>query len=123
MLKSQKGFTLIEVLISIAILGIITIGIMNGLTGIMRSVHYTDSREQAKNIAETQIEAVKNQPYNTTAYTKITCPSGYRIDDIIPISVPGNPDRNVQQVTITVRYTNIFSGQEIPYSLTDFKVN
>lgn len=122
MIKSEKGFTLVEVLISLLILGIISVGLMNGLSGATKDVHYADSREQAKNIAETQMEAIQNQPFSGSSYSPVACPAGFQVT-ITTTPVPGNADTNIQKIIVGVQYTNINTGQQNTYILEDFKTN
>jgi prepilin-type N-terminal cleavage/methylation domain-containing protein len=125
--EKQNGLTLIEVLISLAILGIIAAGIMLGLNSAVKGVAFTDSRETAKNIAETQMEYIKASKYSTSysLYTPSPLPA-YWNDYVTTISVtrvPGNPDLNIQMVTANVTYTDIYSGGQAEVILEDFKVN
>jgi type II secretion system protein I len=127
MLKSQKGFTLIEVLISIAILGIIAVGCMRGITGANNAIHYTESRETAKNVAESQMEFVKLSKFSSSyvPYTPANPPAYWsRYATTITIAqVPGNANQNIQKVTVTVSYTDIYTGAPAQTVLEDFKVN
>lgn len=128
MIKSEKGFTLIEVLISLLILGIIAVGTTGGLTHAAKTAYYTNSRETAKNIAETQMEYVKNSPYSLVSYSPYTpsSPPDYwsRYTTAIAVAaVPGNSDLNIQKITVTVSYTNIYNGTTVNTVLEDFKAN
>jgi prepilin-type N-terminal cleavage/methylation domain-containing protein len=128
MTRSEKGFTLLEVMISLLILGIIAAGLIGGLAQAAKTAYYTNSREQAKNIAESQMEYVKNRPYSLTSYAPYTpsSPPDYwsRYTSTISVSaVPGNSDFNIQKITVTVSYTNINTGETINTVLEDFKAN
>jgi prepilin-type N-terminal cleavage/methylation domain-containing protein len=127
MLKSQKGFTLIEVLISLAILGIIAIGCMRGLTAANKAVYYTESRETAKNVAESQMEFVKLSKFSSsyTPYTPATPPAYWsRYATTITVApVPGNANQNIQKVTVTISYTDIYTEAPVQFVLEDFKVD
>jgi prepilin-type N-terminal cleavage/methylation domain-containing protein len=85
---SSRGFTMIEVLIAIAILGIISIGFLSALATSSLSVALGDERTVAESLARRQMEYVKNQGYNPASvlnnnnptYQKITgIPEGYSI--------------------------------------------
>jgi prepilin-type N-terminal cleavage/methylation domain-containing protein len=126
--KSEKGFTLIEVMIALLILGIIVIGTTGGLTQAAKTAYYTNCREQAKNVAETQMEYVRNSPYSLTSYTPYTPPSppsywGNYISTISISAVPGNSDLNIQKITVTVGYTNVYTGAAVNTVLEDYKAN
>ncbi|HUV56564.1 MAG TPA: prepilin-type N-terminal cleavage/methylation domain-containing protein [Dehalococcoidales bacterium] len=63
MIKNNKGFTLIEVLLAIALLGLIATALITGLATSAKGLLLADEREAAKNLAESQMEKVKEQPY------------------------------------------------------------
>jgi prepilin-type N-terminal cleavage/methylation domain-containing protein len=83
---SSRGFTMIEVLIAIAILGIISITFLGVLSTASLSVGLADERTVAESLARRQIEDVKNQIYSSApaggvaTYSKISnIPAGYSI--------------------------------------------
>ena len=63
LIRDEKGFSLIETVIAIALLGIIGIAFLSGLVTSSKTLFLTDERETAKNLAESQMEYVKNQGY------------------------------------------------------------
>lgn len=85
----SHGFTLIEVLIALALFAIIAIVFAGGLSTASRAVLTADVRTRAESLARTQMESVKNQGYvNATSpawqatYDKISAtdiPTGYLI--------------------------------------------
>jgi len=97
----SHGFTLIEVLIALALFAIIAIVFAGGLATASRAVLIADVRTRAESLARTQMEAVKNPSchyveapdggvYN---YTKITgIPEGYDICSLNRMGVPANCD-------------------------------
>ncbi|MBA7712416.1 hypothetical protein ES703_121390 [subsurface metagenome] len=128
-MKSEKGFTFIEVVIALAVLGIIAGGFLGGLTTASKGLMIADERETANNLAEAQMEYVKNQEYDST-----NNPPQYELLDYIPdgysISVPMaerldadgdgylDEDEGIQKIAITVRH----NGKEV-LTLEDYKVN
>jgi prepilin-type N-terminal cleavage/methylation domain-containing protein len=64
-MKSEKGFSLIEVMIAIALLGIIGIAILGALATASRAMFVADERATAESLARSQIEYIKNQSYST----------------------------------------------------------
>ena len=128
----SPGFTLIEVLIALALFAIIAIVFAGGLSTASRAVTIADIRTRAESLARTQIESVKEQDYveapdgGVSNYTKIQdIPEGYTIwtvdrddeivngDDNDPvIGVPwdsGNntavaEDDGLQKITLVVKH-------------------
>ena len=83
---SSRGIGLIEVLITLAILGTIAIAFLSGLSTASMALIIADERATAESLARSQMEYVKNQEYDSTqpggeaTYPKITgIPAGYSI--------------------------------------------
>jgi prepilin-type N-terminal cleavage/methylation domain-containing protein len=60
---SSRGLTMIEVLIAIALLGIISIAFLNSLSSASTVLFVADERTTAESLARRQIEYVKGQGY------------------------------------------------------------
>jgi prepilin-type N-terminal cleavage/methylation domain-containing protein len=69
----SRGFTLIEVLIALALFAIIAIVFAGGLSTASRAVLIADVRTRAESLARTQMESIKEEGYNST-YSKISIP-------------------------------------------------
>lgn len=127
-MKDEKGFTFIEVVIALAIMGIISVGFLGGLTTASMGLLIADERETANNLAEAQMENVKNQGYdsinNPPQYSLMDgIPGSYSIDE--PLAVRLDPDGDtlddddgIQKITITVKH----NGKAV-ITLEDYKVN
>lgn len=85
---SSRGFTLIEVVIAIALIGIVGAAILSALSTASLALIIADTRATAESIARTQMEYVKNQEYEPApnggvwVYSKlpdIDIPEGYSI--------------------------------------------
>jgi len=90
------GFTLIEVLIALALFTIIAIVFAGGLATASRAVLIADVRTRAESLARTQMESVKEERYEDAPdggvhnYTKIAgIPPGY---EICSLNRAGDPD-------------------------------
>ena len=59
----SRGFTLIEVTIAIALLGIIAVTILTALSNASMALIIADRRATAESLARSQMEYVKNQGY------------------------------------------------------------
>jgi len=139
---SSRGFTLIEVLVALALFGIIAIAFAGGLGTASRAVLIGDVRTNAESLARTQMESVKNQPYDPAPdgggaiYPTITgIPKDYTIwsenrtpGQYVP-SVLGIPwdsgnntavdiDNGLQKITLVVRH----EGRDI-ITLEGYKVD
>ena len=86
MKKNEKGFSLIEVVIALLLLGIIGVALLSGFATASMALVIADERTTAESLARSQMEYVKNQGYNTAPaggeaiYEKITgIPGGYTI--------------------------------------------
>jgi prepilin-type N-terminal cleavage/methylation domain-containing protein len=59
---SSRGFTLIEVVLAIAFVGIITIAFLSALSTASTVLIITDDRATAESLARSQMEDIKSQP-------------------------------------------------------------
>jgi prepilin-type N-terminal cleavage/methylation domain-containing protein len=124
----EKGFTLLEVVISVVLISLVAAALAFGLSAASKALLRNDSREIAKNLAETQMEFVKEQPFNpgsgTSVYTAAPIPaaqSGYSVSiNVIDGSSLTPPrDSYMQEIIITVTGP----GNKTYPSLVDYKVD
>ncbi len=126
--QNSRGFTLIEVLVAIVLLGIIGIAFFGGLSTASSALLLADERATAESLARSRMEYVKNQDYDANepqsyeqGYVPVTGYPGYEIKvDAEPLR---NPDDGIQRITVTVKHNNkpiITSGN---YTLEDYKVD
>jgi prepilin-type N-terminal cleavage/methylation domain-containing protein len=124
-MKHQKGFTLIEVMIAMAIIGIIVAGTMGSLIGSTKAAVKSDQMDTARALALSQLEYVKKLPFSA---------AGYTADSAIMAQHPGytaaivsNPaqdrDANIQRITVSITYQDIYKGGTATTTLQDFKVH
>lgn len=85
----SRGFSLIEVVIAIALLGIIGLSILTALSTASLTLVIADQRATAESLAESQIEFAKNHGYDPAepggvgTYDPITdVPDGYSISSM-----------------------------------------
>jgi len=86
LIKNEKGISLIEVLIALAIMALVAVAFLSGLTTASKALIIADERTTAESLARTQMEAVKAQPYQPApdggvgVYDKIEdIPDGFAI--------------------------------------------
>jgi len=115
-MKSEKGSSLIETTIGLALLGIISIAFLAGLTTASRALVIADEQATGKSLAESQLEMVRNQDY-AVSYQAAPIPEEYasysaRIDT----ELLGNG--NLQKITVTIER----NGKEVT-RLEGYKAN
>ncbi len=125
-MKNEKGFTLIEVIIAVALLGVIAIAFLSALGTASLAIFIADERATAESLARSQMEYVKNQSYDDTnnppQYSLLSgIPGGYTVN--VTAESLNNPDDGIQKITIVVSHL----GKEIISSgnstLEDYKVD
>jgi len=141
----SRGFTLIEVVIAIALIGLIGAAILNALSTASLALIIADQRATAESIARTQVEYVKDNvanPYDgnlthvlpqylSKAPSILPLPPGYGVNTTavrLDLDQPVNPtdDDGLQQITVTVTYQELRGDnrmRERQYVLVDYKRN
>jgi Tfp pilus assembly protein PilV len=117
-LQSEQGFTLVEALVSVAILTMALMMFLLGLsTGVLSSAQ-SDRLSSAHELARSQMEYTKELPYQAApvTYATVTPPTGYTVTASAS-NVPGG-DAEIQLVTVAVMKDGI-----PVFSLEGFKVN
>lgn len=103
-LSGQEGLSLIEVVIGVALLGIVLSALVTALSTGALVVGKVAQRGTVQDVARAQLEYVKAQPYAAapTTYPTITPPQPYTVT---AIAAPlGAPDQGIQVVTVTVYF-------------------
>jgi prepilin-type N-terminal cleavage/methylation domain-containing protein len=141
----EGGFSLIEVLMGTALLGIVAAVILSGLSTSMKSNIVVERNTSAVNVAQSQMEYVKTQGYITAAnngevtYSMITpVPGGYLIGSInragssvaSVIGVPWNSqsgsavstDSGIQKISLVVKQGSSWSTGLVAFTLDIYKV-
>jgi prepilin-type N-terminal cleavage/methylation domain-containing protein len=102
--KGKNGFSLIEVLIALALLGIIGVAFLSGMNTVSGVTLNTDKRETAKNLAESQMEYVKSLGY-AASYDPAPIPPEYDAFDVT-IDAEYLQDSGIQKITVTITHQN-----------------
>jgi prepilin-type N-terminal cleavage/methylation domain-containing protein len=131
-MKGEKGFSLMEVALAIALLGVVAVAYLGALATGSRTIMMADERATAESLARTQIEYVRSQDYVGAPWDyTITSSSfddpdkeGWWDDDPPPLlsddyatytvivsTVPlnGAVDNGIQVITVTIQ--NTVSGE------------
>ena len=110
---NKKGYLLIEIVIAIAVIALVIIGLLQGLTvGIMGT--YRDSQiNTALHLAQSQMESIKSEDYQVytdegipdgDGYSIIDAPNGFTIGIAVSNIAGDNPEEKLQQITVTVTF-------------------
>ena len=122
-MKNEKGFTLIEVLVALGLLGVFATVFLMGIATSSKAILIADERTTAESLARSQMEYVKELDYVPEATTYGTDP------DLIPAIPSGfgvstsaqplnSPDNGIQKITVTIDYYG-----EVVIPLEDYKVD
>ena len=105
--RAERGFTLIEVLVALAIFGFVGVGIMAGLATGFRAQDTNRVHTIGENLARAVLEDIRFKPYeNDNDYSpfSVPVPSGYSFAvTTVPYCAPEpcTPDDNLQKNTVT----------------------
>jgi prepilin-type N-terminal cleavage/methylation domain-containing protein len=128
LMRDQKGFSLIEVLLAMALVGILGVSIPSALSGANRATITTNQHTMAESLARSQMDYIQNQPYDSANITPVyallsNIPAPYSI--VTPMAQRLDPkgdgisnDDGLQRITVTVK-----NGSTVIFTLVDFKVN
>ena len=92
MLKRQNGFSTIEVLLAIALLGVVAVAYLSALSTSSKALMLADEQATAESLSRAQLEYIKNQEYidyleaGHVEYQLISIPSPYT--EVYSISYP-----------------------------------
>ncbi len=112
-MRNQEGFSLLEVIISLALIGIVVTGILSALATSSRATITNEMQTTAQNLAEEQIEYVRSQQYDGT-----NTPPQYQVLDDVPASYSvsctavrldpegdgSDDDDGLQKITVAVAF-------------------
>ena len=116
----QKGVTLIETLVALALLGIFGVAFLSAISTSAITMASTEKNVDVESLARAQIEYTKNCSYIDYIYGSPDIPPDYTtLDELAPsnpyaITIPtgysinvtaaalNNPDDGIQQITVTV---------------------
>jgi len=114
MMKSEKGISLVETLVAIAILGIISVAFLSALATTSTARATSEERTAAKILAESIIENIKTDDY-LIEYEPVVPPefTGYTASVITASERNGN----IQKITVIISH----QGEEV-LTLENYKV-
>jgi prepilin-type N-terminal cleavage/methylation domain-containing protein len=134
-MKSEKGFSLIETVVALGLMGIIAVGLLSGLATTFRAGGISQERVIAESLAKSQWEYIKAQDYILTAdYDPADPDKCYQLIDIpdelavknytIEIDPPqavtspgGGSDFELQSITVVINH-----GDKPLLMMSDYRV-
>jgi len=118
-MKSEKGYSLLEVLIAVALLGLIVVAVSMGLSMAAKSNFISNEITTAESLARSQIEYVQQLAYEDVTHPSYESslisdiPDGYSITTPVVIY----KDSGIQTINVQVKH-----GDKIVLALVDYKV-
>jgi hypothetical protein len=115
----ERGITLVEAAVSVLLLGGGVLTMILTMSGGVLAVQLNDEEVTAQTLARSQMEYIKEYPYNFlgVTYPTISAPADYSIHITVQ-SVPGISSTDIQKVTAVITR----AGQTV-FTLEDYKVN
>jgi len=126
--RGQRGFTLIEVVVAVGILGFIGTGVVMALNTNSRATGILDEQVTATNLATAHIEAIRSLPYAPNypnASENITIPSQYSVvintecstDSTTFYECTGSDNETFQKIVVFV----FREGEEPVFSMCTYR--
>lgn len=106
-IKSERGITLVEVLVALALLGLIASAFLMAISTATKAIYIADERTTAESLARSQLEYVKELPYEYDA-TEYAIDTGLTLGKysltvaVYWLHFPN--DDGIQKITVTVQH-------------------
>lgn len=84
LIRGQKGQSLIEVLMAVAILGVVTVAFLSALATGSKAVILADKQTTAESLTRSELEYVKSQPFSENPWSYNVSTTGYSTDSFYP---------------------------------------
>ena len=106
--KDKTGFTIVELIVAIMVLGIVIASLSSLFLGIQRTQTQASYKESATRAAQRQIESLRNNNYNSLA-VGTDIPFTEELSPKLPSGSTGNvvvtePSAGLKRVDVTVTY-------------------
>ena len=114
-MKCEKGNSLIEVIVALALLGCISVLFLGSVVNSSNTRVTADGRASAKILAETVIDSVKKMPYDISY--NVSVPSAFSTYSA-NLTVTSMSNGNIQRLAVVISHL----GKEV-LTLEGYKVN
>ncbi len=120
MKQNNSGFTLVELLVTMLVLGVIATGLSSLFISIQRTQVQTNHLESATRAGQREIESLRNDNYNN-----LTAGQTINFSSSLPTSLPqgstgivqvSEPTSGLKRVDVTVTYTYNGSVRDVKLS-------
>ncbi len=110
--NDQSGMAFIETLVALALLGLVAVAFLSGLTTASRANIIADEQTTAESLARSQMEWAKEAAYvySATSYTPGAIPGGedyIGYSATIDASALHNPDDGIQKIAVTISHYSV----------------
>jgi prepilin-type N-terminal cleavage/methylation domain-containing protein len=112
----ERGVSLIETLIAIALLGIIGGSLMSGMMGIYKATPIASEQDIGKRLAQSQLESILEMPY-AISYSPAPIPAIYP-EYTADIATDPFRDSSIEKITVTI----LHQDKEVA-TLEAYKIN
>ena len=107
--RGQRGVSLIETVVALALIGIIAVAFISGLITASRATYIADEQTTAESLARSQMEWAKDVNYveEATQYSPVPIPSGgdyANYSAVIAAEPLHDPDDGIQKITVTIKH-------------------
>jgi prepilin-type N-terminal cleavage/methylation domain-containing protein len=118
-MRRQRGFTLIETMVAVALLAVIVITVLSGFSATTIATTRHQQETNLDRVTRSDIEFIKSQTYLAAAnYAHLTV-SGFSFSTTVlhynknsnPTFAAGNPDTGLQEISLTVSGPGAVSEQ------------
>jgi type II secretory pathway pseudopilin PulG len=113
----ELGISLIETVVALAILGTIAVSFLSGLAISTKNTFIADEVVTARSLAQSQIEWIKDAPYNAIGYSPPESTEEYYTNYSTNVTANLLGD-GIQKITVIVKHFD-----KVMVRLEDYKVN